>query len=141
MSNNSTTHDNKALIARFFAVLSPADLPHALDMLAADAEWTVVGDPRRFAYAGSNTKPAMAVQLGAFFGGMAALRWTLTSMTAEGDRVAAEAESLGQTADGRPYHNYHHILFVIRAGHILSAREYLDPLAVLELTGEMQFTS
>lgn len=141
MSIDRITHDNKALIARFFAVLTPADLPHALDLLDADAEWTVVGEPRRFAYAGRNTKPAMAAQLGAFFGGMAALRWTLTGMTAEEDRVAVEAESLGQTVDGRPYHNHHHILFVIRAGHILSAREYLDPLAVLELTGEMQFAS
>ena len=58
---------------------------------------------------------------------------TVLSTTAEGDRVAIEAESHGRLVDGRPYENqYHFLLRFDEAGKVLEFKEYLDTLYVFE---------
>ena len=47
-------------------------------------------------------------------------------MTAEGDRVAVEAESRGVHASGLPYNNYYHFLFRFRDGELVRLTEYMD---------------
>jgi hypothetical protein len=54
------------------------------------------------------------------------LRMTPTGMVAEGDRVAVEAESYGELANGRVYDQRYHFLMTIRDGRIAEVREYLD---------------
>lgn len=61
------------------------------------------------------------------------MRVTPTGLTAEGDRVAVEAESSGETATGRTYNNQYHFLFEVRDGKIQAAREYLDTLYAKEV--------
>ena|GEM_PF-3098474 len=56
------------------------------------------------------------------------LRITPKGLTAEGDRVAVEAESYGETASGKIYNNLYHFLFEVRDGKIQAVREYLDTL-------------
>ncbi len=68
-------------------------------------------------------EPLMGGILGAFPNG---LRFTIEGMTAEGDRVAIEAESHGEHESGRVYHNQYHFLMVIRDGRIQEFKEYLD---------------
>jgi ketosteroid isomerase-like protein len=47
-------------------------------------------------------------------------------MTAEGDRVAVEAESRGLHVSGKLYNNLYHFLLVVREGKVHEFKEYLD---------------
>lgn len=53
-------------------------------------------------------------------------RMEVKGVTAEGDRVAIEAESHFQLNDGRVYNNTYHFLFQFRDGRICCAKEYND---------------
>jgi len=54
------------------------------------------------------------------------IEFTLHSLTAEGDRVAAEVESHAPLVNGTVYHNHYHMLFVLRDGRIATVKEYAD---------------
>ena len=51
---------------------------------------------------------------------------TVRGVTAEGDRVAVEAESHGKLKNGKTYNNTYHFLFVFRDGKICLSKEYND---------------
>jgi uncharacterized protein len=131
--------DNKAVVKKLFENFTTTQIDQALDLVADDAMWTLVGEPRRFHYAGSKTKAAFAEQIKGFFSFMAKFRWVPNVITAEEDRVSVEAESFGESADGKKYHNFYHMMFVVKDGKIRGVREYMDPFEVLEFTGEMTF--
>lgn len=131
--------ENKAVVKKVFDNFTVANFDKALEVIADDATWTLVGDPRRFHYAGAKNKAGFADQVKGFLSIMAKFRWVPNVMTAEGDRVSVEAESFGELADGKKYHNFYHMMFVLHGGKIQTVREYLDPLEVLEFTGEMKF--
>ena len=63
------------------------------------------------------------------------LRFTLYEMTAEGERVALEAESHGVHKSGKPYNNHYHFLFRVRDGKIAEIREYADTQHAAEVLG------
>jgi ketosteroid isomerase-like protein len=54
------------------------------------------------------------------------LRMTIHGITAEGDRVAIEAESHGELVNGEIYNNTYHFLFLFENGKIKLAKEYND---------------
>ena len=56
------------------------------------------------------------------------LRVTPKGITAEGDRVAVEAESYAKMKNGKTYQNTYHFLFIVRDGKIQSVKEYLDTI-------------
>ncbi|MCU1361914.1 MAG: hypothetical protein JWN99_3203 [Ilumatobacteraceae bacterium] len=58
-------------------------------------------------------------------------RLLMGEMTAEGDRVAVEAEMFCDLPDGRVYHNWYHFLFKLQDGHITLVKEYFDMLHIL----------
>jgi ketosteroid isomerase-like protein len=130
---------NKAVVRSLMKNFTPHDLDKALDLLAEDAVWTMMGQPRRFPYAGAKNKTDTAAQLQGFLSLMAKFSWEPKVMTAEDDRVAVEAVSYGEMADGKKYSNVYHMLFTLRDGKIVKVSEYLDPLEVLEFTGAMTF--
>jgi ketosteroid isomerase-like protein len=47
-------------------------------------------------------------------------------VTADGDRVAVEAESYGELKNGKIYNNTYHFLFLFRDGKIYLSKEYND---------------
>ena len=57
-------------------------------------------------------------------------------VTAEGDRVAVEAESHVQLKNGKTYNNTYHFLFLFRDGKIYQAREYNDSQHAAEIFGD-----
>jgi ketosteroid isomerase-like protein len=61
------------------------------------------------------------------------LQLTLKSMTAEDDRVAAEAESAADIVNGKHYQNHYHFLVVIRGGKIREVKEYHDTKYAAEM--------
>ena len=58
---------------------------------------------------------------------------TVKGVTAEGERVAVEAEGHAVTKSGKPHFNRFHFLFVVRDGVIVETREYLDTVLYFEL--------
>ena len=61
------------------------------------------------------------------------LKLTPKGITAEGDRVAVEAESYGQHANGKVYNNQYHFLIEVRNDKIQAVREYLDTMHANEV--------
>jgi ketosteroid isomerase-like protein len=58
---------------------------------------------------------------------------TPKTMTAEGDRVAVEAESYAETITGKIYRNQYHFLITVRNGKVQSVKEYLDTMHTNEV--------
>jgi hypothetical protein len=52
------------------------------------------------------------------------------STTAEGDRVAVQAESSGRGPGQKAYKNRYMMLYQLQDGQIVSIDEYFDPLEV-----------
>jgi uncharacterized protein len=116
---------NYELVRRFFAALSGNSVTDELfteDMSA----WTTSS--------GRSAKPR-------YLGGIAMLRslfpagltYAIDSLTAEDDRVAAEAQSCGTLASGTVFRNSYLFLFCIRGGRIASIAEHFNPDPVREL--------
>jgi uncharacterized protein len=123
--------DNKRLILGFFENLSAGNGDAVMGALADNATWWVAGN---FALSGTKTKAEFAALVGGLGskidGGM---RVTPKGITAEGDRVAVEAESYAKMKNGKTYQNTYHFLFIVRDGKIEAVKEYLDTIHANEV--------
>ena len=63
---------------------------------------------------------------------------TLLGMTAEENRVCAEAESWAELSDGRTYDNAYHFIFDIRDGKIAEVREYSCSYTAADVFGNFE---
>lgn len=116
--------ENKALVNRFWSAFSAGRYDEALSMMADDSTWWVAGTT---ALSGTYTKQAFAELLaGVTAQAPKGLSVTPTAVTAEGNRVAVEAKSYGEFANGRVYQNLYHFLIEISGGKLSAVREYLD---------------
>ncbi len=150
MGRMQDVESSKQLIAGFFgslntflAEIDPAAaaplLMRAFDVVAEDVTWWVPDDSKpeqsRLPFAGTKTKAQYRDQVvGAIVRGFNAtatvdrLKFRVTSMIAEGPRVAAEVESDGLHYSGKRYQNRYHFLFTIADGKIVGVKEYMDTL-------------
>jgi ketosteroid isomerase-like protein len=117
--------------AQDFLIASAAhDGPTVERLMADGATYWTCGRPELFDYAGTRTKEEFlpyAYSPSIFVGG-AAVRFG--AVTAEGDRVAIEAETSGTLPDGRHYSNQYHYLFRFDGdGRIVAIKEYMDTQA------------
>jgi ketosteroid isomerase-like protein len=112
--------------------ISEGDSAALFGMYAPNARFWQVG--RRLSTAGWHDMEATGRIAAKVFSRMAGPpNFSILSVTAEGDRVAVEAESHTHLADGRPYENQYH--FLIRFdddGKVLEFKEYLDTLYAFE---------
>lgn len=121
-----SAEDNKKLVLGFFESMNSGNGAAVMNALADSATWWVAGN---FPLSGTKTKAQfgeLVGQLGAKIDG--ALRLTPIACTAEGDRVAVEAESYARMKNGKTYQNQYHFLFVVRNGKIQQVKEYLDTM-------------
>ena len=113
--------ENKALVRRYMQAVIDGDVGTIEALQHPDVRWWVLGfgemDRATF-MEGVRSSLIAAMQRSV----------TITGMTAEGDRVAYEAESEMLFPD-RVYRNLYHNLVVIRGGLIVEGREYMDPRA------------
>lgn len=124
-----SAEENKKIVLGFFENLSSGKADAMLAMMADNATWTVMGKPDKFALGGTKTKAQFAELLKGIGSAMPkGLRVTPKALTAEGDRVAMEAESYGEHANGKIYNNMYHFLIEVRGGKIEAVREYLDTI-------------
>jgi uncharacterized protein len=125
---------NKNVVLSFFENFSAGKIDAALALMADTATWWVAGKPDKFVLAGTKTKTQFAEIVKGIGTAMPkGLRVTPKGLTAEGDRVAAEVESYGETATGKIYNNLYHFLFEVRDDKIQAVREYLDTMHAKEV--------
>ncbi|MBI3302160.1 MAG: nuclear transport factor 2 family protein [Deltaproteobacteria bacterium] len=129
-----SAEDNKKVVLSFFENFSAGKAEAALGLMADNATWTVMGKPDKFALAGTKTKAQFTELLKGIGAAMPkGLRLTPKGVTAEGDRVAVEAESYGEHANGKIYNNQYHFLIEVRGSKIQAVREYLDTMHANEV--------
>jgi ketosteroid isomerase-like protein len=113
------TNDNAAIVKAFFADMQAGGLEAAGRHLAPGFVWWAAG-------AGEIQDQLAAI------GGLLAknmkgpMKMTVHGITAEGERVAVEAESYGELNSGAIYNNKYHFLFIVRDGKITTVKEYND---------------
>ncbi|MFS0736650.1 nuclear transport factor 2 family protein [Sphingomonas sp. 1P06PA] len=124
--------DPKQVVTDFLATFSSGDVEAILAGLTNDATWWVAG--RIEGMSGTNNKQTLGNLLTAVkpLYRAGALRITPSTMIAEGDLVACEAESYAELQDGRVYANQYHFLFQVAGAHIRRVREYSDTHHMLE---------
>lgn len=122
---------NKALVLKACQYLSDRNLPALFDLIHDDGSWTVPYLPERFAFAGFRDKAGVSELLTSFLGGFHRFSYTVTAITAEGDRVAVEAKSEGEGPGTATYENIYNMIFFIKDGKLHTVREYFDPFRVL----------
>lgn len=123
--------ENKQLVIEMFSHLSAGRRQQALDLMGDDATWWSPG-------IGVTTKQQFA-QMMTYMDKIlkGPIKMTLKRMTAEDDRVAAEAESDGDVVNGKHYHNTYHFLVVVRGGKIREVKEYTDTKYAGDVFGDL----
>lgn len=122
-----STEKNKETALRMLQAVGAADVAAIGELMTADATWWVLGAGPRDAAAAPRDK---------FLGGLGAalgqrfaspIGFEIQGVTAEGDRVAIEADSHAQLNNGGTYNNMYHFLFIFGPdGNIAQVREYND---------------
>ena len=122
---------NKVLVERFFAAMNAGDAAGIVDAYAEDgAVWT----SGRTLISGTFSKTLIREASGRIFEAFPkGIRFTILAMTAEGERVAVEAESHGEHVSGKLYTNQYHFLFEFRDGLVVRLKEYMDTERVTDI--------
>jgi hypothetical protein len=129
------TADARQFVLDFFKELSGGDAA-CWDRVAEDATWKLIARASNYPYPSDYTKASyrklVEDSVKDFPHG---LSFTITGTTAEGERVALEAESYGMARGGKLYNNLYHLLVVLKDGKICAVREYLDSGHAAEVLG------
>jgi ketosteroid isomerase-like protein len=122
---------NKALARKFFDALSRSDVPAILDAYAEDGRVQTMGNTL---ISGVFDKPMITQAAGQVLGAFpTGIKFVIHEITAEGDRVAVEAESFAIHVSGKPYNNKYHFLMRFRDGKLLEFKEYMDTEMVTDV--------
>lgn len=122
----TTAEANKQTVARLLELFSSGAVKETMAMMTDDATWWVAGTmPISGTYTKAQFEKLLSGVLDTCTG---PIRIEAREWTAEGDRVAFEAESFVDTRNGRKDNNLYHFLFKLRDGKVASVREYLDTM-------------
>jgi hypothetical protein len=125
MSEQKTEIETNKQIARdFMDAMSSGEAKRILGCYTDDVRvWTAGSLPFSGPHDRAESEALCDGLLGAFPKG---LQFSIQAMTAEGERVAIEAEGIGTHASGKVYHQQYHFLLIIRDGKIAQMKEYFD---------------
>ncbi|MDJ0575383.1 MAG: nuclear transport factor 2 family protein [Xenococcaceae cyanobacterium MO_234.B1] len=116
--------ENKKIARDFCADFSNRNIEAVEKAMADTATWQVMGS---FPLAGTRNKQEFVASLKDMTSLIPeGVKMTPKEMTAEGDRVAVEADAYGKLVNGKVYQNKLHLLMEIRDGEIQAVREYMD---------------
>lgn len=122
---------NKQLAQTFFDFLNRGDVPAMLDAYADDGFCQTMGNTL---ISGVFSKAQIAAAAGGIFQVFPqGIRFTIKAMTAEGERVAVEAESEGLHVSGKLYSNQYHFLMRFRDAKLVEFKEYMDTERVTDI--------
>ena len=120
------THAHHDLARTFFTALSSGVVPD--DLLTEDVSvWTTLSGLSQGGRAHYQGGIRMLASI--FSGGVT---YSVDSLTAEDDRVAAEVQGRGVLVNGETYHNVYVFMLRIRDGRIASIAEHFDPRVTIE---------
>ncbi len=126
-----TENRNKALVERFFAAMNAGD---SAAIVAAYADDGAVWTSGRTLISGTFNKAQIREASGRIFEAFPhGIAFSILAMTAEGERVAVEAESRGEHVSGKLYTNQYHFLFEFRDGLVVRLKEYMDTERVTDI--------
>jgi ketosteroid isomerase-like protein len=130
-----TTEANKALVRDFYRLMNERRFPEMWELCVPDGKWDG-GRASTDDFASIERMKAVIVDPMPIFadGG---ITFTVHSLTAEDDRVAAEVESNAPLVNGKVYNNHYHMLFVIRDGKIAIVKEYADTAHARDVFGDL----
>ena len=113
---------NKQVVRDFIAALGRGDAVAMAPLLAPDVEAIATGTSFM---SGTRDRDTILSTLGTL-GSITkdGIDFDILSMTAEEDRVSAEAKGRSTLVNGTPYNNEYHMLFTLRDGRIVRIREY-----------------
>lgn len=130
-SKLSVIEQNKQRVTAFFDALNRGDVNAVVDAYSEDGTCWTSGTTL---ISGTMNKEQIRAGSGAVFDVFPkGLLFTIHAMTAEGERVAVEAESLGDHVSGQVYNNLYHFLFEFRDGKLLRLKEYMDTERVTDV--------
>jgi len=124
--------ENKKIVLGLFEALNKGSASGALDLLAEDATWWVIGNIPNVS--GTHNKQEMSeifkYMLGSLGGKM---NFVVNHVIAEGDFVALEAATDSKTPKGTVYQNRYHFKFEVKDGKIRTVRAYNDSALIKEI--------
>ncbi len=127
----STEARNRKAVEAFFSALNKGDVPALIDCYADDGYCLTMG---RTLISGKFSKAQIAAAAGGIFEVFPqGIRFDIKGMTAEGERVAVEAESEGLHVSCQIYSNQYHFLFRFRDGKVVEYKEYMDTERVTDI--------
>jgi ketosteroid isomerase-like protein len=122
---------NKDIARKFFADMSNGNVPAIIDAYDDDVKIYTMGNTLISGVVNKTQAREFAGQvLGAFPRG---IRFEVHNLTAEGDRVAIEAESFATHVSGKYYNNKYHFFMRLKDGLITEFKEYMDTEMVTEV--------
>lgn len=121
------TEENRKTALKMLSAMSAGSLDETI--MTDDISWWVPGQ-------GTITK-AQFLAMGEGFRAISTGEFSMKvhGVTAEGDRVAVEAEGYGPLTNGKIYNNTYHFLFLFRDGKIHQVKEYNDSLHAAQIFG------
>jgi uncharacterized protein len=127
----SDVEKNKKLVTDFFGNFSQGRTEQVLGSMTDSATWWVAGN---FPLSGTRDKKSFGELLAGISENCEGpIRITVKGLTAEGNRVAVEAESYVKLKNGRVYKNQYHFLVEVKDGKVDRVREYLDTMHTNEI--------
>lgn len=127
----SLIEENKQRVRDFFDALNAADGERIAAAYAPDGScWTSGNTLISGTLSRDQIVAGAAAVLEVFPEGLV---FTVHAMTAEGERVAVEAESEGLHVSGLKYNNLYHFLFEFRDGKLFRLKEYMDTERITEV--------
>jgi uncharacterized protein len=130
-----STEQNKEIAAELVKALSTGDAAAMERIIAEECQWWVMGFPRdRYLTRRQMVRGVRSIIDKVLPNGF---NMTIRGITAEGDRVAVEAESHSHTVAGKLYNNFYHFLFVFHDGKVIRGMEYTNPQHAIEVLGDV----
>ncbi|AXQ28889.1 nuclear transport factor 2 family protein [Solimonas sp. K1W22B-7] len=127
----TTEQRNRQAAQAFFDILNRGDVPALIDAYAEDGRCVTMGNTL---ISGTYSKDQVAAAAGGIYQVFPqGIRFTIKAMTAEGERVAVEAESEGAHISGQLYTNQYHFLMRFRDGKVVEFKEYMDTERVTDI--------
>jgi len=127
----SSIDANKRFVSDFFEALNAGDVASIVAAYCDDGQLQTMGNTL---ISGTYDREAIAAAAGGIYDVFPdGLRFTITSMVADENRVAVEAESEGQHVSGQTYANQYHFLFELRDGKLARLKEYMDTELVTDV--------
>ena len=119
-----STEQNKQVVRNWFNAVNEGREADILDMTTLDFQFrTMARAPEWMLYKWDRNEfakvPSTMSQLMT-----SPIQLRITDMTAEGDRVAVEAETDSEMLNGKRYNNAYHFVFKLREGKFYEVREY-----------------